>query len=40
MQVEASALLPVPPDRAWAFALRWEEQPAWIRDAVWGIGGT
>ena len=35
MQVEASVALPVPPDRAWAFALRWEEQPGWIRDAVW-----
>ena len=35
MQVEASVLLPAPPDRAWAFALRWEEQPRWMRDAVW-----
>ena len=35
MQVEASVLLPAPPDRAWAFVLRWEQQPRWIRDAVW-----
>ena len=35
MQVEASVLLPAPPGRAWAFVLRWEEQPRWIRDAVW-----
>jgi hypothetical protein len=34
MQVEASVQLPVSPDRAWAFVLRWEEQPRWIRDAV------
>ena len=35
MQVEASVALPVPADRAWTYALRWEEQPDWIRDAVW-----
>jgi hypothetical protein len=35
VQVEASAVLPVGPERAWAFALRWEDQPRWIRDAVW-----
>ena len=35
MYVEASVVLPAPPDGAWAFALRWEEQPRWIRDAVW-----
>ena len=26
---------PVPAGAAWAFAIRWEEQPEWIRDAVW-----
>ena len=35
MQVEASVALPVPAGAAWAFAIRWEEQPEWIRDAVW-----
>jgi hypothetical protein len=35
VQVEASVLLRASPDRAWAFTLRWEEQPEWIRDAVW-----
>jgi hypothetical protein len=35
VQVEASVLLAAPPGGVWAFALRWEEQPDWIRDAVW-----
>jgi Polyketide cyclase / dehydrase and lipid transport len=35
VQVEASVLVPATPERVWAFALRWEEQPRWIRDAVW-----
>jgi Polyketide cyclase / dehydrase and lipid transport len=35
VQVEASVALLASPDRAWAFALRWEDQPRWIRDAVW-----
>ena len=35
MYVEATVVLPAPPDRAWTFVLRWEEQPRWIRDAVW-----
>jgi hypothetical protein len=33
--VEASVVVPTRPERCWAFALRWEEQPRWIRDAVW-----
>lgn len=35
VRVEASVLLPVTPERAWAFVLRWEEQSRWMRDAVW-----
>ncbi|HZD18550.1 MAG TPA: SRPBCC family protein, partial [Actinomycetota bacterium] len=33
MRVQAAAMLPVPPDRAWAFLLRWEEQARWMPDA-------
>ncbi len=35
MQVEASVVVSAPPERCWAFALDWEGQPRWIRDAVW-----
>jgi polyketide cyclase/dehydrase/lipid transport protein len=27
--------MPLAPERVWAFAVRWEDQPRWIRDAVW-----
>lgn len=29
-----SAVLPVPPERAWEALVRWEEQPRWMRDAA------
>lgn len=35
MRVQATRVLPFSPERVWAFAARWEEQPRWIRDAVW-----
>jgi len=34
MRVAASILLPVRPEAAWAFLLRWEEQPRWMGDAA------
>ena len=33
MRVEASIDLPVPPESAWAFLTRWEDQARWMRDA-------
>lgn len=35
MRVEASEDLPAPPDRVWSLLERWEDQPRWMRDAVW-----
>jgi uncharacterized protein YndB with AHSA1/START domain len=33
--VHASAVFTAEPDRVWAAAVRWEEQPRWMQDAVW-----
>jgi hypothetical protein len=33
VRVEASTDLPVPPESAWAFLTRWEDQARWMRDA-------
>ena len=33
MRVEASTDLPIPPERAWAFLTRWEDQVRWMKDA-------
>ncbi len=33
MRVEARVRVPVARDAVWAFLLRWEEQPRWMRDA-------
>jgi uncharacterized protein YndB with AHSA1/START domain len=35
MLVGTSIVLPVEPERVWRVLLRWEDQPRWIRDAVW-----
>ena len=35
MRVEASEDLPASPDRVWTLLERWEDQPRWMRDAVW-----
>ena len=35
MRVEASCTIRADAARVWAFAVRWEDQPRWIRDAVW-----
>jgi uncharacterized protein YndB with AHSA1/START domain len=33
MRVNASVVLPVPRERAWALVTRWEQQARWLRDA-------
>ena len=33
MRVEASTGLPIPPEAAWAFLTRWEDQARWMKDA-------
>jgi uncharacterized protein YndB with AHSA1/START domain len=33
MRVDASIDLPVPPELAWAFLTRWEDQARWMKDA-------
>jgi uncharacterized protein YndB with AHSA1/START domain len=33
MQVEARALLPLPPERTFEVIARWEDQPRWMQDA-------
>lgn len=35
MRVQASALFRTEPERVWAAAIRWEDQPRWMQDAVW-----
>ncbi len=35
MRVRASAVFAAEPERVWAAAIRWEEQPRWMQDAVW-----
>lgn len=35
MRVEASRVLPAPPEQVWTSIERWEDQSRWIRDAVW-----
>ena len=33
MRVDATIVLPVPRERAWALVTRWEQQARWMRDA-------
>jgi hypothetical protein len=33
VRADASIDLPAPPDRAWAFLTRWEDQARWMKDA-------
>ena len=35
MRVQASASFAAEPERVWSAAIRWEEQPRWMQDAVW-----
>ncbi|MCI0633309.1 MAG: SRPBCC family protein [Actinobacteria bacterium] len=35
MRVQASAEFTSEPERVWAAAVRWEDQPRWMQDAVW-----
>ena len=35
MRVEATRVLPAPPEEVWKHVRRWEDQSRWIRDAVW-----
>jgi uncharacterized protein YndB with AHSA1/START domain len=35
MRVQASAVFATEPERVWAAAIRWEDQPRWMQDAVW-----
>jgi hypothetical protein len=35
VRVRASAVFAAEPERVWAAAVRWEDQPRWMQDAVW-----
>jgi len=35
MRVQASTVFAADRERVWAMAIRWEDQPRWMQDAVW-----
>ena len=35
MRVQASTVFASDRERVWAMAIRWEDQPRWMKDAVW-----
>jgi len=35
MRVQASTVFAADRERVWAMAIRWEDQPRWMKDAVW-----